>query len=321
MPEQPAFDHSTETLFTEIASSYDLPEPSECALIHSGLNDVYRFKTQGEPVVLKIYRVGWRTVSELLYEVDLLLHLERKRVPVGLPLARRDGSFLNTWPGPAGLHHAVLFTYAPGEAVGVVDEPWCHHFGRAAADLHHATDDFASQHARFHLDLEHLLSQPLQTLQLLLERRPEAWSYLEGLARRLREGMASLPAEALDWGYCHGDLAPNNAHVSEDALTLFDFDCGGPGWRSYDLALFRTFLADERQEYVNHEQLWQAFLSGYAERRPINEAGLKAVPLFVAMRQIWVLGVHARLALSSGSERLPPFFDGMLDFLKLWETQ
>ena len=45
------------------------------------------------------------------------------------------------------------------------------------------------------------------------------------------------------------------------------------------------------------------------------------MPLFVAMRQIWVLGVHARLALASGSGRLPGFFDGMLDFLREWESQ
>jgi Ser/Thr protein kinase RdoA (MazF antagonist) len=319
--DQQSYELSPQTLLSEVASSYDLAVPCECVLINAGLNDVYLIKTSSDPVILKIYRAGWRTRSEVHYEVDVLLHLGRKGVPVSLPLARRDGSFTKSWPGPDGLSHAVLFAYAKGEAAGRVDERYCYLFGRAAAEVHHATDDFASPHARFYLDLEHLLSQPLDALEPLLESRPEAWSYLTGLARRLREELASLPAGAMDWGCCHGDLAPNNAHLSEDGLTLFDFDCGGPGWRSYDIALFRTFLADERQQYVNHERLWEAFLSGYQERRPVDAVGLRAVSLFVAMRQIWVLGVHARLALASGFGRLPPFFEGMLEFLQEWEEQ
>jgi hypothetical protein len=44
------------------------------------------------------------------------------------------------------------------------------------------------------------------------------------------------------------------------------------------------------------------------------------VSLFVAMRQIWILGVHVTVSQASGSPRLPPFFDHMLGFLRSWEN-
>jgi Ser/Thr protein kinase RdoA (MazF antagonist) len=79
-------------------------------------------------------------------------------------------------------------------------------YGRAAAAIHHASHDFRSAHARFQIDLRHLLDEPLAAIRPPLAHRPEDWGYLLRLADRLRESLAALPAEDLDWGVCHGDL-------------------------------------------------------------------------------------------------------------------
>ena len=64
MGDEQSLELSLETLLSEVASSYDLAEPRECALILSGLNDVYLIKTSSDPLILKLYRAGWRTPSD-----------------------------------------------------------------------------------------------------------------------------------------------------------------------------------------------------------------------------------------------------------------
>jgi Ser/Thr protein kinase RdoA (MazF antagonist) len=74
------------------------------------------------------------------------------------------------------------------------------------------------------------------------------------------------------------------------------------------------------ERHEEPEALWRSFLAGYREQRPLGDADLEAVPLFVAIRQIWILGVHVTVWQSSGARRLPPFFDHMLGFLGEWES-
>jgi hypothetical protein len=39
------------------------------------------------------------------------------------------------------------------------------------------------------------------------------------------------------------------------------------------------------------ELLWNAFLKGYQSIRVLSENDLKAVPMFVAIRQLWLFGL------------------------------
>jgi Ser/Thr protein kinase RdoA (MazF antagonist) len=319
--EAEAMTHSTPGLSIEqVVAAYDLPSPATCDLLSEGLNDVYLVQSGADRYLLKLYRAGWRTRAEVLYEVEALLHMDRHGVDVALPVVGRDGSVACELPTPEGARQAILFTWAAGRADTPLDESYARRIGRAAAAMHAATDDFRCPHPRFSLDLEHLLSQPLNALLPLLEDRPGEANYLRRLAERLRRRLERLPASALDWGFCHGDIASNNIHATEETLTLFDFDCGGSGWRAYDLATFQTAVVDGPERYEEPVALWRAFLAGYRERRPLGDVDLEAVSLFVAMRQIWILGVHVTVWQASGSQRLPPFFDHMLEFLGEWES-
>jgi len=133
-------------------------------------------------------------------EVDALLHLGRKGVRVALPVMRRDGAYAWSLSVPGGERPALLFTYANGMSVSAPDEASCRLLGRALAENHSAGDDFDGGPAWF--DLEQMLEQPIRMHEPLLQQRPKDWRYLQGLAQRLRERIAALPPEALDWGFC-----------------------------------------------------------------------------------------------------------------------
>jgi Ser/Thr protein kinase RdoA (MazF antagonist) len=249
----------------------------------------------------------------------VLTHLDRKGVPVAAPIARKDGGFLRALCAPEGTRHVALFNYARGREL-CHDEEQNYRYGRAVAEVHAATDDFTSHHRRFELDLHHLIDQPLAAIQPFLAHRPDDWTYLQRIADMLRERIVSLPAERLERGFCHGDFHGGNAHIDDQAtITFFDFDCGGPGWRAYDIAVFRW------GPQGRNDDAWSAFLKGYTERRALNQLDLAAVPLFVAIRHIWLLGLPTGNSRDWGCGWInDAYFDGGgaggQAFLREWEA-
>jgi Ser/Thr protein kinase RdoA (MazF antagonist) len=164
-----------------------------------------------------------------------------------------------------------------------------------------------------------LLDRPLLAILPFLEERPTDRSYLVDLVEKLHARLAGLAA-GLEWGPCHGDVHGGNCHIAAgNTLSLFDFDCCGPGWRAFDLATFRwaSKVVAEQDDSV-----WTAFLEGYTARRRLHDLDLEAVPLFVLLRHIWFLGLQGDNALYWGRAYLTKgYFDRAFRFLRAWEAE
>jgi len=105
--------------------------------------------------------------------------------------------------------------------------------------IHQQTNDFISSSRCYSLDLAHLIDQPVAALLPLIQHRPTDITYVMSEARELRTGR-SAQCDVLEWGFCHSDFHGGNARLDSDGLCrIFDFDCCGPGWRAYDLAVCR----------------------------------------------------------------------------------
>ena len=106
--------------------------------------------------------------------------------------------------------------------------------------------------------------------------------------------IAALPRTAPEFGFCHGDLHPGNVCFAADGRpTLFDFDCAGWGWRSYDLTIFFWNAFGERRPKRWREGRWRAFLRGYQEVRPLDAAEKESLP--VLARGSALRFMHTRL--------------------------
>jgi Ser/Thr protein kinase RdoA (MazF antagonist) len=267
--------------------------------------------------VLRIYRAGWRSADEIAYEMAALEHLGAKGVPVARPVRRRNGALVDWLAAPEGSRAAVLFTHAPGRELDGSTED-SRRYGCAVASIHAATDDFEIGHPRFALDLEHLLTQPLAAIRPFLRHRLADLDTIETLATLVRRRVAALPAGEMDRGFCHGDFHGDNAHIEGDTVTMFDFDCCGPGWRAYDIAVFRWRWGEDEAG----DERWAAFLEGYRSKRPIGETDLAAVPLFVVARAIWLRGLHAGNTGDWGRSWLnDAYWDRLLKGLREWQAK
>lgn len=311
---------STAALTAEVLPGFGIGEIAACQFFTGGFNDTYQVRTcQGLTYYLRVYRSRWRTLADIRYELDLLNHLQRKGFAAARPIPRRDGSLYAELAAPEGTRYAALFSEAPGKLISYDQKPEqaAFGYGQAVARLHNAVVDFSSPHQRFHVDLELLIDAPLRNIAPFLVHRPEVWAYLQHFAADLRQRIVALPAEGLEQGFCHGDLQGYHAHVDSDGtLTFFDFDCGGYGYRAYDLAVFRWCSRLKEQEAV----WWEPYLNGYRSTRAISDLDLQAIPLFVGTRTIWHMGVHTQNAADWGCEWLNDgYFDEKLGYLKAVE--
>ena len=308
---------ATEALSVWLETGYRIGAVAACRLLHRGLNDSYLVETAGGRYVLRVYRSGWRSPDEIAYEIAALEHLGAKGIALALPVSRRDGAVVDWLAAPEGSRAAVLFTHAPGRELDGSTED-SRRYGRAVASVHRATDDFEPGYARFSLDLGHLLTEPMAAIRPFLCHRPADLDFLETFTSALARRIAALPAGQMDRGFCHGDFHGDNAYIDERAVTLFDFDCCGPGWRAYDIAVFRWRWGDDEKGNGR----WAAFLEGYRSLRPISETDLAAVPLFVAARAIWLRGLHAANTANWGRSWLnDAYWDRLLKGLREWQAK
>jgi Ser/Thr protein kinase RdoA (MazF antagonist) len=125
----------------------------------------------------------------------------------------------------------------------------------------------------------------LATVTQTLVHRPADCAFLTVMATELSQRIDAVTPQ-LETGAIHGDVYHGNVHLTpEGALTWFDFDLCGEGWRAYDLAVFRMNL-----RVGNLPDVWPVFLQAYTERHGLPAADLGAIPLLVAIRDIWHFG-------------------------------
>ncbi|QSF46422.1 phosphotransferase [Paenibacillus tianjinensis] len=307
---------SSEALAPALKDLYEIGDVIECRFLSNGLNDTYVLKTSTGKYILRIYKVKWRSIHDIAFEVEMLNHLVRKGIPVSGPVAKRDGGYITEMDAAEGPRFAVLFTYAEG---GYSDKKEsCDLFGEQVAKMHLAMDDFECGHERFAIDLNHLLKQPVQLIRPALAHRPEDLDFLDSLSNLLTNRINDISSE-LEWGVSHGDLHGGNVHFHENSLTQFDFDCGGFGWRSYDVSVFLWAKVRGREKEHFNNELWDVFLQSYQKHKGLSESDLKAIPLFVAIREIWLMGLHTGNAeVWGGGWQNDHYFDTNLQFLRNW---
>ena len=64
--------------------------------------------------------------------------------------------------------------------------------------------------------------------------RTEDWQLLLTVAKVVRGQVEQQTTEAVDWGFCHGDLTLDNVHIDGDTITVFDFDYAAEHWRAWE---------------------------------------------------------------------------------------
>jgi Ser/Thr protein kinase RdoA (MazF antagonist) len=259
------------------------------------------------------------------FEAAALAHWAHIGCQVSRCVTTATGEVAIQVPLPEGDRTLMLFEYLDGEFTGdsAADIQALAH-GLAA--LHLGGESYQGPESLYRLDLDYLLLRPLESLlrapSMTVELRPQ----FEKLGLRLHDEILALGE--LSSVLCHGDAHGYNNFVTTDTegqrqAIFFDFDEAGPGYLSYELAVYPWNLysrAPDSEVSSKVQTQWKNFIGAYRDRRPVAEIDLAAIARFMAVRQFWLLGEFAGAVPVWGSQAMTTGQLGrQVDLLRQWE--
>ncbi|MDX1542253.1 MAG: phosphotransferase, partial [Geminicoccaceae bacterium] len=168
---------------------------------------------------------------------------------------------------------AAVVSHLPGHSVERVGPAHCAALGRALAELHLAGQDFSGRRPN---DLS------LDGWRRLAARCGEADQVAPGLEAEIRGELEAFGhgwPEDLPRGVIHADLFPDNVFFENGAITgLIDFYFACTDLLAYDIAVCLNAWCFEPDRAFNITKA-RHLLRGYVERRPLEDAELRALPL------------------------------------------
>jgi Ser/Thr protein kinase RdoA (MazF antagonist) len=310
---------STSALAEWLSANYNLSTPTTFQFWRRGINDLYLAKADGIKFVLRISPANWRSVEQLAAEIDLLSFLRRCQLIVPEPIRHKDGTCIQTLNAPEGPRHAVVFSFVPG-VPSSPSEVQAHRFGQAIAQLHAITDRYPPGRAGLRFEPTDMIDRPLTLLRPLFAEHPDDWDYLREIGGGLKQTAGRLPRNAPEYGICHGDVNDANFHIiDDDKWALLDFEYFGYGWRLFDIATFYSNQIYQQGRTGRTRRILEAFLEGYQSVRALSQTELGALPSFVILRQIWLMGIGARNQPIIGLSLFESWvFDRCLPFIRAW---
>lgn len=231
-------------------------------------NSNYLLKTDSAPFILTLYEKRVRR-EDLPFFLGLMDHLAGRGLRCPVPVHDRAGAALQELAG----RPAAIVSFLNGYSVRRPRVAHCGPVGEALADLHLAGADFAQRR-------ENALSLA-GWRHLAAATADKADSLAEGLAEdidsELRYLEASWPGD-LPAGVIHADLFPDNVFFRGEAMSgIIDFYFACNDLLAYDLAVCLNAWCFEEHNAVNVTKA-RALIAGYARRRPLSEAELRALP-------------------------------------------
>jgi Ser/Thr protein kinase RdoA (MazF antagonist) len=311
---------SASALAQQVLDRYMLPTAPICHFWSRSINDTYLIRAGETTFFLRVSPAGWRSYEHLSAEIELLHFLRRHSFSIPEPIRQKDGAYIQTLHAPEGLRYAVVFSLAPGSSPAPITEEYSYRYGQAIAQLHTLTNTYPQDGAHHRFGLEDMLDEPLARLKPLFIEHQDDFVYLSALSNRLKQTVSTLPQTAPYYGICHGDVHSGNIHFDpQQAWTLIDFEYAGYGWRVMDISNFILVQVNQFGTKAETSAIRAAFLDGYQSVRRLSEMELAVIPAFVLVRQMWLLGITARLSPNLGLEIVQRWiFDYCLPFMRAW---
>lgn len=264
----------------------------------------------GTRAALRLHRPGYQTAEAIAAEMVWTGRLAAAGVPVPEPVPTLAGALT----AEAGGRIATCVRWLEGGPIGASDEPMAGdagaqarvmgELGRLVARLHEATDALriAPDFPRPAWDAAGLCGEA--PLWGRFWENPALDAGERALLLRARDhafaALTAFRAEGADYGLIHADVLRENVLSGPKGLALIDFDDAGFGFRMYDLG---TAVVQNLEE-PNLSAMVAALVAGYRAVRPLPDAAVARLPLFVALRSFASAGwIVSRMAADDPRQR------------------
>jgi Ser/Thr protein kinase RdoA (MazF antagonist) len=261
----------------------------------------------GGKVVMRVHRMGYHS-DEALRSEQLWMralsaaHIE---VPRALPSKAGNSFELVEVPGVPGQRQVDVFAWIDGQQLGSVVHGaaataqsvariYCT-VGALAARIHKQACEWSlpAEFRRHAWDAEGLAGEkPFWGRFWELEALSSAERALfERTKAKVFDELTRFGTQRDRYSLIHADLVPENILVESNRVRIIDFDDAGFGWHMFEIATSLYFIRRESW----YEDARAAVIAGYRSVRPLPDAHVRLLPLFLAARGTTYLAwVHTR---------------------------
>jgi Ser/Thr protein kinase RdoA (MazF antagonist) len=285
-------------------------------------NAVFRIDLEGGGrAVLRVHRDGYHADSALESEFAWLRALESAGIRVPRVIRSRDGRDFERVDcqaagSAASMRQVDVFEWIDGRQLGSIESGVAgdesavaaqyFKIGGLAARLHDHTARWQPPLGfhRHSWDTAGLVGEaPLWGRFWELEAlAPAERALLVRVRRALALDLEAIGKTPDRYGLIHADLIPENLLVDGERICVIDFDDAGFGWHLFELATSLYFISGESAYPAARE----ALVRGYRSERPLPDAAIERLPLFLAARGTTYLGwVHTRQGTETARELTP----------------
>lgn len=298
---------------------------SDLELIKYRENAVFRVNTTGgERYALRIHRPGYVSQAAINSELEWMAALSTAGLDVPRVVPTLNGELLITQSDPDVPEPRVvdLFEWVDGDILRV-------HLDRAIeandrAEIVRLFEQVGETMGRLHnhaceWKTPDSFERPAWDLEGFVGERPfwgrfwelellsaEQKDLMRRVRQRLSQDLAVYGSTRDNFSLIHADLNFDNVMVEGDKVRPIDFDDAGFGWHLFDMSVTLNHLFFDRLEPL----ATGALVAGYRRARPISDAELEHLPLFMTMRSCSYLGwIRDRQEVSEIIERAPKLIE------------
>lgn len=281
-------------------------------------NAVFRVSTENEHFALRVHRPGYHSDDALRSELQWMDALAAAGIDVPRVVPTADGEPFAVEPAPdmTAPVQVDLFEWIEGRQLGSVESGLAPdpgsvdrvytRLGALAAALHNQSESWAppGSFVRHAWDEDGLAGErPFWGTFLDLPCLTSDQRKLLSAARdRVYRELGQLPKDPSGYSMIHADFSPENLLVQGERVRLIDFDDAGFGWHLFELVTPLFFVMDEPY----FEEARNAVISGYRQKRRLDERQLAHLPLFFLARAFTYLSwVRTRPETSTARELTP----------------
>ncbi len=293
---------TAEALARDALAQFGLEHYSQVTFVKYRENHVYRAESAtGEAVAIRLHRPGYRSDAEILSELRYVQRLAEAGLAVPQMMCAPDGNLLRVVSSGEHTRRASIQAWIPDArpsgdvervfaAIDEPDESLFFAIGQLIGELHETGERLGvpPEFIRAPWDADALAGPtPLWgDPRALRSLSPEDAARISAAMTRLHGTLAAASTDASVYGVIHADATPENLMISEERMTLIDFDDFGTGWFAFDIVT-PLFFYTTHPRYAEYEA---ALLHGYEQSRPLRADERELWETFLLARGLTYLG-------------------------------
>ncbi|WP_246624774.1 phosphotransferase enzyme family protein [Oceanobacter mangrovi] len=245
--------------------------------------------TFSKPMIVRVHRPDYHSLIEIQSELAWIQALKASELlTTPAPIAMLNGELVGSFDDQGHTRYVVAFEFAPGTEPNADDDlsAGFETLGAISARLHLHTADWPvpSGFVRKRWDFKSAFGdQPLWgDWRAALGLEPAGEAILQQLLDVLEQRLAAYGSSSDRFGLIHTDLRLANLLVTDDQLTVIDFDDCGFSWFMYDFASAISFF----ETSPTIPALQAAWLKGYRSVRPLGPEHEAMLPDFIMFRRM-----------------------------------